>query len=83
MGDNRPCYLFDLEAVYKGVQEVWSVNSDGDIQELRETYGDESELAYYFCKNCEQDWTVTAVQSEAAAWKLAKAHLTELTPVGV
>lgn len=71
------CTLDDMEAVYKGVHEVYSVDENGTAMETIETYLQESYLAYYYCNGCSQDWVINVVQDQDKAWELAKAHLVE------
>lgn len=73
MGNN--CQLRDLEVCYKGAQQIFGVTENGDATFEKEVYGDETELAYYYCTNCGTDWSVTSAQSPDEAWKLAKEHL--------
>lgn len=66
--------LSDIELVCKGVDDVYHVTEDGQIDYLKETYADDSYPAYYFCCECSTDWTINAVQDQEQCWKLVKAH---------
>ncbi len=75
--DKNFCELSDVEVVFKGVEDVYTVDENGEAGYLKETYGDESAPAYYYCHGCERDWAVTAVQSIEQCWVLVKEHLDE------
>lgn len=75
--DQNFCTIDDVEVVYTGIQDIYTVTDDGMAGDLKETYGDESEFAYYYCQGCETDWARSVVQSQEQAWELVKAHLSE------
>lgn len=70
-----PCSLNDVEICYKGIHEIYTINEDGHEEHLKETYGDESYPAYYYCNGCQQDWVINVMQSQEQAWELVKEHL--------
>ena len=74
---DKKCTINDVELVYKGVHDVYTINEDGEILELKETYGDESYFGYYYCESCGEDWSGTAFQDREQAFKLVKEHLTK------
>lgn len=75
VANEMPCTISDVEMVYKGAQQIFSVTDEGEAGYEKSVYGDEAELAYYYCNGCTTDWSVTAVQSQDEAWKLVKEHL--------
>lgn len=66
-----------VEIAERGVQEISYVDEDGLPTEHKETYLGEAEFAYYYCTQCGNDWSATAVQSQEQAWKLVKEHFAE------
>lgn len=76
--DKNFCTLRDIEICEKGADEVSFVDENGQPDEHKETWLGELEFAYYYCCECGEDWTKTAVQDQAKCWELAKAHLKEV-----
>lgn len=71
------CTLDDLEIVFNGIQEAYTVDRSGRSDDFKETYIGGSEFGYYSCNNCGKDWSRTVLQSQEQAWGLTKEHLAE------
>lgn len=63
-----------VEICERNVHEISYVDEDGQPTGHKETYLGEAEFAYYYCTQCGEDWSATAVQNQEQAWKLVKEH---------
>lgn len=71
------CSIDDIEVCEKLVQVISDVSYDGEPTNVQEVYRDEAEIAYYYCNECDTDWTITAVQDQDATWALVAEHLND------